>query len=436
MKPAIWKRICSRFHLQERSLRWIIAGFLPASVAGWLVGKVLPLYTRQTGVGMLGVGIVFASYQLLVTVFALPAGWAADRYNRARVYRLGTALVLVGYLALLGPISLSLLVGVMLIFSLGADLSYASYYSLTLDLVPQEKRGAVFGLFHTLTFLLPMGAGLLLGVLLEQGFTAIFSASASFGLIALLMQLPIRDLHREGALPQPVAELGGHGVGDRPNAAPKGLMSRVQSPLRVFLSDMGASWSVFTHNRDLVSLVVMGTLGSLSYGVSAIYFIIYFSEVLKFGSMELGVLLSLGATGSVLAGIVSGLLSDRMGRRRVLVISALGSAALTVAFVYVHSFELMSAVFFLLTLFGGLWPPTYQVLLGELTPDAYRARVFSFMDVFTTGGVAVGPLLGGWLWTALGPSSVFVTDAMLTVVCGIWVLLAIGRRDRGTPTGQ
>jgi MFS family permease len=274
-----------------------------------MVDTALPLYVRELGIGMLGVGIFFTSATLLETVFAVPAGWAADRFNRAR---------------------------------------------------------------------------------------------------AELEDKPIVTLS---------------------NASLRGLVSRVKSLFRSFFPDMVASWRVFIRDRNLVTLVAIGTLGSLSYGVSVKYFIIYFNEILRFDSMQIGVLFSLAAAGSALAGILGGLFSDRLGRRTVLVISALGSAALTFAFVYVRLFELMAALFFFLALVGGVWAPNYQVLLGELTPELYRGRVFSFMDVvFTTGGMAVGPLLGGWLWIAIGPSSVFISDAMLTLACGICVLLLIGKR--------
>jgi len=55
-KPAPWKRIQSRFHLQDGNLRCLTASFLPASVAGWMAGKVLPLDAREAGAGMLGIG--------------------------------------------------------------------------------------------------------------------------------------------------------------------------------------------------------------------------------------------------------------------------------------------------------------------------------------------------------------------------------------------
>lgn len=430
MKHDVWKRIWSRFHLQEKNLRWMMISFLPASVSGWMVRTVLPLFARELGLGMLGVGGVFATLGLLETVFAVPAGWAADRYNRARVIVFSTGIIFLGYLILLAPASLAQLILFVLIYSLGIDMAYTSRYSLTLDIVPEEKRGAVFGLYHTLTFLLPIGAGLMLGILLDLGFRTVFMACALLALIAFLVRLRIRDPQREGVSLRPLMQVEDNPTSIQTDASRKDLISRVKSSLTSFICDMGESWSLFIHKRDLLAVVMIGALGSLSYGVSVAYFIIYFNEILRFDPLQIGALFSLHAAGFVLAGILGGLLSDRLGRRPVLVISALLSAALTFAFVFVQRFDVMAALFFLLALVGGVWGPNFQVIVGELTPDDHRGRVFSFMDVFSTGGMAIGPLLGGWLWIALGPSSVFITDAMITILCGILLLFLIGSRDR------
>lgn len=431
MKLAVWNRIWSRFHLQEKNLRWMFISFLPASLTDWMMRTVLPLYVRALGVGMLGVGAFFTIFDLLDTVFALPAGWIADRYNRARVYAFSAAIILLAYLILLlSPNSLVLLFLFILMVSLGRSVGYTSgRYSLTLDLVPQEKRGAVFGLFHTLTFLLPIGGGLMLGILLGLGFRAIFMVCVLLKLIDLLLRLRIHDPQREAVVQGRLMQVEHSTTGTQSEAAPKGLISRVKSLFRSFRSDMGESWSVFIHKRDLLALVMIGALGSLSYGVSVNYFIIYFNEILRFDYLRIGALFSLHAVGLALAGILGGLLSDWLGRRTVLVISSLVSGALTFVFVFVQRFEVMIAVFFLFALAGGVYPVTYQVFMGELTPERHRGRVFSFMDVSSTGAMAVGPLLGGWLWIALGASAVFMTDAVITVLCAI-LLCFIKRGDR------
>jgi len=430
MKHAKWERIWSRFHLQDKNLRWIMISIFPASVAGWMVRTVLPLYVRGMGVGMLGVGAVFTIFAIFETVFAVPAGWVADRYNRARVIVFSTAIAFLGYLILLAPGSLALLILFGLIYWLSIDMAYTSRYSLTLDIVPEEKRGAVFGLYFTLTFLLPIGAGLMLGILLDLGFRAVFAACALLMLIALLLRLRIRDTRREAVSLRPGMQVQDNPRGSQPDVTHENLILRMKSLFRSFLSDMGTSWSVFIQKSDLLAVVMIGVLCSVAFGVSMSYFIIHFTEILRFDFLAVGALFSLLAAGFALAGILGGLLADRLGRWPVLVISALVSGALTVAFVFVQRFDVMAAVFFLLALVGGVWSPVYQVILGELTPERHRGRVFSVMDVFTTGGMAVGPLLGGWLWIALGPASVFITDAMIRILCGILLVFLFGSRDR------
>lgn len=411
-------------------------GFLPSSVAGWTWETVLPLYVRQLGVSMVGVGTIFTAETLLGAIISAPAGWLADKHNRARTYALGTLLTLAGGLALLAPPSLFVLFVFIILFELGTNVAFTSRYSLALDLIQEDKRGAVFGLFHTLSFLLPVGGGVVAGALLNMGFRPIFAVCALMTLAAFLIRLRIRDPHREPAQRACPTPEGSSEPSARRAPRLARLADRMRSVASSFCSDMLESWTVLLRSRCLLNLVLVGVLGSLGFGVSSKYFIIYFREVLGFSYLAVGSLFSVHALGYALGGFFGGLLCDRLGRQTALVLSSLTGALFTVALVYVRSPETAALVFFLLALTGALWPVAFQVLVGELSPGSHRGRLFAVMDVSTTAALATGPVLGGWIWHTIGPAAVLVIDAVISLSCGAVLSVSMVRMRRQSHEGR
>lgn len=139
----------------------------------------------------------------------------------------------------------------------------------------------------------------------------------------------------------------------------------------------------------------------------------------------MGMALAVNPLGILLGSLVLGPLSDRLGRRQVLVWSVVGSALghlLTAWALY----ERWYGVFVLARLATGLTEGNTAVaraLLADLHPQIDRVRGFAWLNACLYSGWLIGPLIGGWT-LPLGEPVPFVLAALMMLPC--WAVLLVG----------
>ncbi|KAH8103553.1 MFS general substrate transporter [Cristinia sonorae] len=87
-------------------------------------------------------------------------------------------------------------------------------------------------------------------------------------------------------------------------------------------------------------------------------------------------------------------LSDRIGRKPVLLIGALGSAVCAIVFGFVNSIWAMVVIRFILGFFCGTTGAIHAVV-GDLTDESNQSTAFPLYDIVAAVGLIVGPLIGG-----------------------------------------
>ncbi|MBL6618141.1 MAG: MFS transporter, partial [Reyranella sp.] len=100
--------------------------------------------------------------------------------------------------------------------------------------------------------------------------------------------------------------------------------------------------------------------------------------------------------------ILFGLSGDRFGAKRVLVIGLFAQALGAGAYFFVRQlgeFYAVAAVFGLI--YGGIMP-LYAVIAREYFPMRIMGTVLGAATIFSSGGMALGPALGGWIFDTTG----------------------------------
>ena len=117
------------------------------------------------------------------------------------------------------------------------------------------------------------------------------------------------------------------------------------------------------------------------------------------------------AVATFFASPVLGNLSDRFGRRRVLLLSLGGLAADYVLLTVVHTLPWLFIARALSGIFGGSFAAA-QAAIADVTRPEERARNFGFVGAAFGVGFIVGPVIGGFLGE-IGPRAPFVAAAVL-----------------------
>lgn len=119
---------------------------------------------------------------------------------------------------------------------------------------------------------------------------------------------------------------------------------------------------------------------------------------LRVDATQLGLVFSLGAgLATALVQIPGGFLTDRFGRKPLMLVSLLG-APFVVGLAFTGSLFQFIIVSVGLYAFGNIGSPAYQAWLMELVHDTRRARVWGLMNAVMGLGSFFGPFLSTWLW--------------------------------------
>ena len=126
--------------------------------------------------------------------------------------------------------------------------------------------------------------------------------------------------------------------------------------------------------------------------------------------------------------------SDRIGYRRVLLISLCGVAALTIPQAFASTIGAFIGLRFGVGLFLGGVLPTANALIGRIFPRERRGQVYGITSSATFLGMFAGPLLGGLIAARFGFEAVFLTIGAMALANFGWVALSVrtlagGRTD-------
>lgn len=113
--------------------------------------------------------------------------------------------------------------------------------------------------------------------------------------------------------------------------------------------------------------------------------------------------------------------SDRIGYRRVLLISIAGAAICTVPQAFVHDIRAFLALRFGVGIFLGGIIPTAVAWIGRQFPAEQRGRVYGVVYSAMFFGQFVGPSFGGALAARFGIASVFLATGAFMVLNLVWV---------------
>lgn len=143
-----------------------------------------------------------------------------------------------------------------------------------------------------------------------------------------------------------------------------------------------------------------------------------------------GLVSSITGISNLVASPILGRLSDRVGPRRILLISLIGaSLAFLPQALATTVWQLLTARFLLGLFLGGL-NPTINAMIRNFTPDNKLSQAYGFNSSFVSLGNVVGPTAGGAMAGALGLSGVFFVSAGLLAANAAWVYTLIRKRAR------
>lgn len=150
---------------------------------------------------------------------------------------------------------------------------------------------------------------------------------------------------------------------------------------------------------------------------------------------SVALLSSLAAIGEMLGSPILGLLSDKIGRRPVLLISTLGSAGSAALLAYSSTLPIAAAARIVNGLSGGTGGIANTYLVDVTTVEE-RPGYMSKLTAFVGIGLAVGPIVGGWLFALGGVEVACLSAAGVSVVNFVFIFLFIKETNPSVVSGN
>ena len=151
--------------------------------------------------------------------------------------------------------------------------------------------------------------------------------------------------------------------------------------------------------------------GSMLFPFFALYLTSRFGVTLA----EVGWLFLIFSITSFIGSFIGGALTDRFGRRKMIIFSLVASSLSTAAMGLVDTmtgFYIIGVVSGLFTDVGG---PAQQALLADVLPEEKRAQGFGIIRVVFNLAVVFGPIIGG-LVAARSFTALFLADAVISII--------------------
>lgn len=162
-------------------------------------------------------------------------------------------------------------------------------------------------------------------------------------------------------------------------------------------------------------LVIATFIDSVGGTIINPFFALYITQKFNVGMTEAGVLFAIFSVFGFLGSLAGGALTDKFGRRCMVLFGLVFSALSSVSMGMVdelHIFYLLAIIVGLLSNIGG---PARQAMVADLLPEDLRSQGFGVLRV--TGNLAwiVGPTIGGLL-AGHSYMTLFVLDAVMSLI--------------------
>lgn len=393
------------------NIKLVVLAFFIYTLAWGVLEPLQALYFGSFTSNYLGVGIIFALFNIVLLLLALPVGALSDRVKATKLMSIGLLLYpAIGafYYTATSIVNLSV---TRLLNGFGATLVWISGESYIRKESPKNKGAETFGLYSTaVNFAIVIGA--LCGAFLVLFFSIkeLFLLLFPIPVIAAIIVLRINPLQKK----EKTVISGMEDVIEKDALGAKEVNDFFKAGIASFYCLIMTFFGGFYYYLLLVFIPL--TAKHINMGISEI--------LLLYALVHIPFLL----------GFLFSEISDRIGKARMIMLGLLiASVSLGLVFFSAESLPLFITLCFFFGLSLSITGPAINGLITDLTPKNESGSVTGLVNAAYYAGGAIGPLTFGALADAFGLIPSFVAVAALAIMLAI---LTIALKGFLTPKEQ
>ncbi len=181
--------------------------------------------------------------------------------------------------------------------------------------------------------------------------------------------------------------------------------------------------------RRIFSLCAITSCAHFGLGLFTTFLPLLLTQVAGFSVASVGVLFTMRGIITVIFGVPMGMLADRKGKKRLMIIALATSAVSMIGISFAKSFLyfLISVVLFEIGL--ATYSSAALALLSDSVPAEHQGSAMGlYGGICENTGIMAGAFSGGFVWNIFGPQATFWLGSLVSMI-GIIMCLALNTQE-------
>jgi MFS family permease len=154
------------------------------------------------------------------------------------------------------------------------------------------------------------------------------------------------------------------------------------------------------------------------------FFSLYITQKFNVGMTEAGIVLGIFSIFGMVGSMIGGALSDKFGRRSLIIFGLVFSALSSLSLGLVNSLAVLYPLAVLVGLLSDFAHPAHQAMIADLLPEKQRPEGFGILRVVGNMAWIIGPTIGGFVANR-SFFMLFVADATISSIVAVLFYLFI-----------
>ncbi len=371
------------------------------------------LYILELGGTKGSIGLLTTIASLTTLLVQLPGGIISDRLGRKRVILIASVLGFLPPIIYRYSTHWTMLIPGAIAAAL-STLALPALNALIADSLPKENRATGFGA-STMAWYLSISISIPLGGYILEKLGVVMGTQLGL-LVSIVLTVPV-VLLRWKYIEETVDVKPEEGQ----NARPRLSMAQLKGV-------PGEIWK----------LILVAILSSFSFQVFWSYVVVYSVEEIGVTMMQWSYVSTFANFAAACFMIPSGYLSDRMGRKKIIILSQLGLSlssliyAISTGYPGIIAARIMGSVGEGLggNVMGSMGGASWQALVTGIAPVDSRGSILGLMGTITGLVTTPAPVLGGYLYEKFSPQAPFFLSFALALIGCLVFLVWVKEPDR------
>jgi MFS family permease len=154
------------------------------------------------------------------------------------------------------------------------------------------------------------------------------------------------------------------------------------------------------------------------------FFALYITQKFEVGMTQAGILLGLSSLFGLIGSTIGGALTDKFGRKQLILFGLVFSAISTLTFGLVTEISVLYPLMAFVGLLSNVAHPAHDAMIADVLPEKQRQEGFGILRVVGNLAWIIGPTIGGFL-ANIDFFYLFLVDAVISCIVAVIVFRAI-----------